>query len=224
MFVTMITIIASANMFGQSYLMTKGAPGTETRTAIYQIAETGLKQFQMGDRGGDELRADARADAQQPGGLLALPRAEGRVMATATRHRPGHRHPRRTPPRPGSRPWRAAGRCATRAARAAGARDRRPLVFMLVTSFKTQAEATARRRTWIPRTPPRQAYDAILGTGETPVFRWFLNSMIAAVAQRRCSSWPRRRWPPTRWPGWSSGASGSSSARSSRPCSSRRSS
>jgi multiple sugar transport system permease protein len=48
MFVTMITIIASANMFGQSYLMTKGAPGTETRTAIYQIAETGLKQFQMG--------------------------------------------------------------------------------------------------------------------------------------------------------------------------------
>jgi len=48
MFVTMITIIASANMFGQAYLMTKGAPGTETRTAIYQIAETGLKQFQMG--------------------------------------------------------------------------------------------------------------------------------------------------------------------------------
>jgi multiple sugar transport system permease protein len=48
MFVTMVTIIASANMFGQSYLMTKGAPGTETRTAIYQIAETGLKQYQMG--------------------------------------------------------------------------------------------------------------------------------------------------------------------------------
>jgi multiple sugar transport system permease protein len=48
-FVTMITIIASANMFGQSYLMTKGAPGTETRTAIYYIADTGLKSFQMGD-------------------------------------------------------------------------------------------------------------------------------------------------------------------------------
>ncbi len=48
MFVTMVTIIASANMFGQSYLMTKGSPGTETRTAIYQIAETGLKQYQMG--------------------------------------------------------------------------------------------------------------------------------------------------------------------------------
>jgi multiple sugar transport system permease protein len=47
-FVTMITIIASANMFGQSYLITRGAPGTETRTAIYQIAETGLRNYQMG--------------------------------------------------------------------------------------------------------------------------------------------------------------------------------
>ncbi len=47
-FVTMVTIIASANMFGQSYLMTKGSPGTSTRTAIYQIAETGLRQYQMG--------------------------------------------------------------------------------------------------------------------------------------------------------------------------------
>ncbi|GAB3688838.1 sugar ABC transporter permease [Angustibacter aerolatus] len=48
-FVTMVTIIASANMFGQSYLMTRGAPGRETRTAIYQITETGLTNFQMGD-------------------------------------------------------------------------------------------------------------------------------------------------------------------------------
>jgi multiple sugar transport system permease protein len=48
-FVTMTTIIASANMFGQSYLMTKGAPGVETRTAIYTITEKGLRNFQMGD-------------------------------------------------------------------------------------------------------------------------------------------------------------------------------
>jgi multiple sugar transport system permease protein len=48
-FVTLITIIASANMFGQSYLITQGAPGRETRTAIYQIAETGLRGYQMGD-------------------------------------------------------------------------------------------------------------------------------------------------------------------------------
>jgi multiple sugar transport system permease protein len=48
-FVTMVTILASANMFGQSFLMTQGQPGTETRTLIYQIAETGLRNFQMGD-------------------------------------------------------------------------------------------------------------------------------------------------------------------------------
>lgn len=47
-FITTITIIASANMFGQSYLMTQGGPGRETRTAIYQIAETGLRNYQMG--------------------------------------------------------------------------------------------------------------------------------------------------------------------------------
>ncbi|NMR20207.1 carbohydrate ABC transporter permease [Cellulomonas fimi] len=47
-FVTVITIIASANMFGQSYLITQGGPGRETRTAIYQIAETGLRNYQMG--------------------------------------------------------------------------------------------------------------------------------------------------------------------------------
>ncbi len=48
MFVTLITIIASANMFGQSFIMTNGAPGRETQTAIFWIAETGLQNFQMG--------------------------------------------------------------------------------------------------------------------------------------------------------------------------------
>ncbi|MFL6134916.1 MAG: carbohydrate ABC transporter permease [Nocardioidaceae bacterium] len=47
-FVTMITIIASANMFGQSFIMTNGGPGQSTRTAIFYIAETGLQNFQMG--------------------------------------------------------------------------------------------------------------------------------------------------------------------------------
>ncbi|WP_434992436.1 carbohydrate ABC transporter permease [Arthrobacter sp. Ld5] len=47
-FVTLTTLIASVNMFGQSYLMTQGGPGRETRTAIYQIADTGLRNFQMG--------------------------------------------------------------------------------------------------------------------------------------------------------------------------------
>jgi multiple sugar transport system permease protein len=48
-FVTLITLIASANMFGQSYLMTQGGPGRATRTAIYEITQTGLRNFQMGD-------------------------------------------------------------------------------------------------------------------------------------------------------------------------------
>jgi len=48
MFVTLITIIASANMFGQSFIMTNGAPAQDTRTAVFYIAETGLQQFQMG--------------------------------------------------------------------------------------------------------------------------------------------------------------------------------
>ncbi len=47
-FVLMITIIASANMFGQSYIMTNGAPGGETETAIYFIVERGLASFDMG--------------------------------------------------------------------------------------------------------------------------------------------------------------------------------
>jgi multiple sugar transport system permease protein len=47
-FVLMITIIASANMFGQAFIMTNGQPGEETRTAIFYIAETGLQNFQMG--------------------------------------------------------------------------------------------------------------------------------------------------------------------------------
>jgi multiple sugar transport system permease protein len=45
----MITIIASANMFGQSYIMTRGGPGQETRTAIYYIVDTGLNQRAMGE-------------------------------------------------------------------------------------------------------------------------------------------------------------------------------
>ncbi|MDN4175036.1 sugar ABC transporter permease [Nocardioides sp. SOB77] len=48
MFVTLVTIIASANMFGQAFIMTNGAPARETQTAIFYIAETGLQNFQMG--------------------------------------------------------------------------------------------------------------------------------------------------------------------------------
>jgi multiple sugar transport system permease protein len=48
-FVITTTILASANMFGQSYLITQGAPGTSTRTAIIEITERGLTQYRMGE-------------------------------------------------------------------------------------------------------------------------------------------------------------------------------
>jgi multiple sugar transport system permease protein len=48
-FVGIITVLASANMFGQSYLVTQGAPGNQTRTAIMYIAEEGLGAFRMGN-------------------------------------------------------------------------------------------------------------------------------------------------------------------------------
>ncbi|TWD80639.1 multiple sugar transport system permease protein [Kribbella amoyensis] len=47
-FVVTITVLASANMFGQSVLVTQGGPGDTTRTALMVIADTGLSQFRMG--------------------------------------------------------------------------------------------------------------------------------------------------------------------------------
>jgi multiple sugar transport system permease protein len=46
--VTTLTTIGSANMFGQSYLITQGGPGDRTRTVIMYIAEEGLNNQQMG--------------------------------------------------------------------------------------------------------------------------------------------------------------------------------
>jgi multiple sugar transport system permease protein len=47
-FVITTTILASANMFGQYFILTKGAPGTATRTIIGYIADEGLRSFRMG--------------------------------------------------------------------------------------------------------------------------------------------------------------------------------
>ncbi|HEY8457167.1 MAG TPA: sugar ABC transporter permease [Actinopolymorphaceae bacterium] len=49
LFVIVITILASANMFGQSYLITQGAPGNQTQTALMYIANEGLQAFRMGN-------------------------------------------------------------------------------------------------------------------------------------------------------------------------------
>jgi multiple sugar transport system permease protein len=47
-FVVTVTILASANMFGQAYLTTQGAPAEKTRTAIMFIAEEGFNDFHLG--------------------------------------------------------------------------------------------------------------------------------------------------------------------------------
>jgi multiple sugar transport system permease protein len=57
-----------------------------------------------------------------------------------------------------------------------------PLIFMVVTSFKTPNEAASSTPTWIPNPPTVQAYRNILSAEGTPVLRWFGNSMLAATA------------------------------------------
>lgn len=48
LFVVTITILASANMFGQALLVTNGGPGDTTRTALIVMLREGLEYFQMG--------------------------------------------------------------------------------------------------------------------------------------------------------------------------------
>lgn len=58
-----------------------------------------------------------------------------------------------------------------------------PIVFMLVTSFKTLPAATSYPPQWIPQPFTTQAYEHILDPANGfPVFTWFLNSMFAASA------------------------------------------
>lgn len=47
-FIVVITVLASANMFGQSYIITQGGPTQSTQTAIMVITDLGLSRFQMG--------------------------------------------------------------------------------------------------------------------------------------------------------------------------------
>ena len=41
LFIITTTILASANLFGQSYLITQGAPGTQTRSVVWYIVDQG---------------------------------------------------------------------------------------------------------------------------------------------------------------------------------------
>ena len=58
-----------------------------------------------------------------------------------------------------------------------------PLAWMTVTSLKSTSEVSQSDLTFLPRTPTTEGYQTILGAPQTPVERWFLNSMIAATAQ-----------------------------------------
>ncbi|WP_229075082.1 carbohydrate ABC transporter permease [Actinoplanes sp. DH11] len=59
-----------------------------------------------------------------------------------------------------------------------------PLVWMLLTSIKTPGEATQLPPTVLPQDPTTEAYGTLFETGsQTPVLRWFLNSMLAATGQ-----------------------------------------
>lgn len=57
-----------------------------------------------------------------------------------------------------------------------------PLLWMLSTSFKSNVEATRLPLTWIPRAFSLESYREIFGSYQTPVLRWFANSLVAASA------------------------------------------
>jgi multiple sugar transport system permease protein len=58
-----------------------------------------------------------------------------------------------------------------------------PVIFMVLTSLKSSSEATALPPTFLPGRATGESYETLLGaSSQTPVFRWFLNSALAAVA------------------------------------------
>ena len=58
-----------------------------------------------------------------------------------------------------------------------------PLLWMLLTAFKTNAEATQSVPTWIPRDFTTAGFQTILNTtSQTPVLWWLFNSAFAAIA------------------------------------------
>ncbi|MER5423336.1 carbohydrate ABC transporter permease [Streptosporangium roseum] len=56
-----------------------------------------------------------------------------------------------------------------------------PLVYMLSTSFKTREGAGSTDPQWIPAPATVDAYREILGSPDSPILTWFLNSLVAAT-------------------------------------------
>ena len=58
-----------------------------------------------------------------------------------------------------------------------------PLLWMLITSFKTPNQATNPNGSWIPNPFDTSSYRNLLSLGSaTPVLRWFVNSLVAGLA------------------------------------------
>jgi multiple sugar transport system permease protein len=58
-----------------------------------------------------------------------------------------------------------------------------PLLWMAITSFKTNNDSTALPLSWLPRPFTTQAYHTVLSArSQTPVLRWFVNSLVAGAA------------------------------------------
>ncbi|WP_406040505.1 carbohydrate ABC transporter permease [Micromonospora sp. NBC_00898] len=55
-----------------------------------------------------------------------------------------------------------------------------PLVWMLLTSLKTYADAQQDPPSWLPHPFSTYGYSAIINNTANPVLRWFVNSMLAA--------------------------------------------
>lgn len=76
-----------------------------------------------------------------------------------------------------------------------------PLLWMVVSSFKTRDEALSIPPTWWPSEITTRAYDTILGAdSQAPVFTWFLNSLLVACAHTvlvllvaSCAAYPLAR-------------------------------
>jgi multiple sugar transport system permease protein len=57
-----------------------------------------------------------------------------------------------------------------------------PIIWMVLTAFKTSEESAASPPTGLPKEWTTEAFDTIFSpTAQTPVFRWFLNSVVAAL-------------------------------------------
>src|SRR3954467_7588510 len=56
-----------------------------------------------------------------------------------------------------------------------------PLIWMLITSFKTQDAATS-SYSWWPNPWDTSSYDDLLHSSSLPVLRWFVNSLLAGLA------------------------------------------